>query len=426
MQISVQNSEPIQRKTCPCSGFDVSARTQPVLPATGGVARSHKAFRGSRQWVIWVGSLVVWLFIALAATLAVMQMYRTQGSHMAFSESAYMQLSQMMPYALLTPLVFALVACYPLRRKNWIWVLALYLIAGVAFSAVHVGLRGMTPYGVWDKKAQVWRSAMWDSQARKIHVQWPVYKTMFTNQWYDDVVNTYVPILFIAYVASYYSKLKAREQLTSQLEIQLAKANLQVLKSQLQPHFLFNTMHSISGLMFTDVRAADRMMTRLSELLRMSLEEGTQQTTTLNRELEFANGYLEIEKMRLGDRLSVDLNISPETLDAEVPHLLLQPLIENAVQYGVSKLASKGEIKITSRREGSTLWLTISDNGSGFDEPDAPNRKPGLGIGASRERLRTLYGENQSLRFQVPEGGGTQITIRIPFRPTIHTDPDEE
>jgi LytS/YehU family sensor histidine kinase len=210
------------------------------------------------------------------------------------------------------------------------------------------------------------------------------------------------------------------------LEIQLAKANLQVLKSQLQPHFLFNTMHSISGLMFTDVRAADKMMTRLSELLRMSLEEGTEQTTTLNRELEFATGYLEIEKMRLGDRLNVDLNISPETLDAEVPHLLLQPLIENAVQYGVSKLASKGEIKIASRREGPALWLTISDNGPGFHAAGGPNRKPGLGIGTSRERLQTLYGENQSLSFQVPEGGGTEITIRIPFRPTIHTGPNEE
>src|SRR5438270_7558267 len=273
MQISVQNSQPIKRKTCPCCGSELAARTHPVLPAPGNSSRSHKAFRSNRQWVIWVGSLVVWLFIALAATLAVMQIYRTEGSHMAFSESAYMQLSQMMPYALLTPLVFALVARYPLRRKNWIWVLALYLIGALAFSAVHVGLRGLTPYGVSDGKAHKWHSAAWNNETHTLHIQWPVFKMMFTSEWFDDVVNTYVPILFIAYVVSYYSKLKAREQLTAQLETQLTKANLQVLKSQLQPHFLFNTMHSISGLMFTDVRAADRMMTRLSELLRMSLEE---------------------------------------------------------------------------------------------------------------------------------------------------------
>jgi hypothetical protein len=358
--------------------------------------------------------------------LAVLQIYRIQGSHMGFGESVYMQICQMMPYALLTPLVFALVARYPLRRERWILVLTLYLIGGVIFSVVHVGLRGATPYGIWDGKAHKWHSPVWDNETHRVHFQWPIFKAMFANEWYDDVIDTYVPILFVAYAVSYYSKLKEREKLTAQLEVQLTKANLQVLKSQLQPHFLFNTMHSISGLMFTDVRAADRMMTRLSELLRMTLEQGTEQTTTLNRELEFVNGYLEIEKMRLGDRLTIELNIAPETLDAEVPHLLLQPLVENAVKHGVSKLSSKGEIKIRSRSDERTLWVTICDNGPGLNDGHPPNGKPGLGIAASRERLRSLYGDDQRLEFRIPEHGGTELTICIPFRPTVNSSHHKE
>ena len=421
----MKTSSGTETKTCPCCGTDLSGGKRPSESPVS-VRMPSRWFSGNRQWVIWAGSLAVWLFITLVATFAVLQMYRAEGGHLAFSQSMFMQLSQMMPYALLTPFVFALVARFPIRRENWIWVLVLYLVGGAIFTLVHVGLRGATPYGVFDSKTHAWHSAAWDYQTHKFHIHWPIFKRMFENQSYDDIVNTYVPILFIAYVVSYYSKLKEREKLTSQLEIQLTKANLQMLKSQLQPHFLFNTMHSISGLMFQDVHAADRMMTRLSELLRMSLEEGTEQITTLNHELEFVNGYLEIEKMRLGDRLKVDLKISPETLDAEVPHLLLQPLVENAIQHGIAKVTYKGEVTIASRRDEGTLWLTISDNGPGFNGANGAQSKSGIGIGTSRERLQTLYGDDQRLEFRAPQNGGTEVTICIPFRPIIDTHHHKE
>jgi two-component system, LytTR family, sensor kinase len=144
-----------------------------------------------------------------------------------------------------------------------------------------------------------------------------------------------------------------------------------------------------------------------------------EQITTLNRELEFVNGYLEIEKMRLGERLAIDLDISPETLDAQVPHLLLQPLVENAIQHGVAKLSSGGNIRISSRQDGRSLWLTILDNGPGCNCPKGTAPQPGVGIRASQERLETLYGEHQNFTFGVPENGGTEVTIRIPFRPTM-------
>jgi signal transduction histidine kinase len=366
-------------------------------------------------------SFAVWIVLSFIATGSVVELYRGEGNGIGFTEAAKMQFSQLLPFAPLTPLVFVLVGRYPIRRRNWLRRSLLYMAGGFVFTAGHVLMRGLTPYGVFDAKTHAWRSAFWNYKTHSLDVQWHVLGSMFFVNAFDDITGTYLPIILIAYVASYYSKLKDRDRLAAELETQLAKANLRALKSQLQPHFLFNTMHSISGLMFTNVRAADVMMSRLSDLLRMSLEDGAEQITTLNRELEFVNGYLEIEKVRFGERMSVHLDISPETLDAQVPHLLLQPLVENAVQHGIAKLPCKGEISISSRQSGNSLCLTISDNGPGYSG-DGSISNTGLGISASRERLRTLYGGDQSLTFRIPPSGGTEVTIRIPFRLIMSAD----
>jgi two-component sensor histidine kinase len=364
----------------------------------------------------------VWSFFGLIASLSATQLFRAEGNHVDFGYAASMQFSQMLPFAPLTPFVFALVARFPIHRENWVRRSMLYLVGGLVFTAGHIALRGITPYGVWDSRTRAWHSAAWDYQAHKVRIQWPILEYMFWSNVFDDVTSTYVPIVLIAYLMSYYSRLKDGERRSAQLEAQLTKANLQALKSQLQPHFLFNTMHSISALMLTDVQAADKMMTRLSELLRMSLEDGTQQMTTLSRELEFVNGYLEIEKMRLGERLSVFVDIPADTLDAQVPHLLLQPLVENAVQHGIARLSSKGQLSISGRHEAESLCVIIRDNGPGFEGPDGSDSKGGLGIRTSYERLRTLYGSNQSLQFARPSNGGTEVTIRIPFRQTMQRE----
>jgi two-component system LytT family sensor kinase len=228
--------------------------------------------------------------------------------------------------------------------------------------------------------------------------------------------------VLIAHMVSYYSKFQEREHRASQLEAQLAKANLQALKSQLQPHFLFNTMHSISALMLTDVRAADKMMTRLSDLLRMSFESDGGQITTLGRELEFAMAYLEIEKVRFGDRLNIVLKIAPETLDAQVPHLLLQPLVENAVRHGIARLSGGGEIRVISRLEGDQLQLAIRNNGPGFGDSNLARPKAGLGLRATQERLQTLYGNDHAWSVQALPEGGVEVSLRIPFHQTRTDD----
>jgi LytS/YehU family sensor histidine kinase len=164
--------------------------------------------------------------------------------------------------------------------------------------------------------------------------------------------------------------------------------------------------------MHTDVAAADKMMTLLCDLLRMSLEKTGVQVTTLNSELEFLDGYLAIEKVRFGDRLRVVTDISPDTLGAHVPHLILQPLVENAVRHGVAKRSTEGEVCIAARHDDQNLYLRVRDDGPGLNE--SPPKK-GLGLEATRERLQTLYGDNQSIEIRSTPEGGVEVCVRIPF-----------
>lgn len=171
-------------------------------------------------------------------------------------------------------------------------------------------------------------------------------------------------------------------------------------------------MHSISALMHTDVAAADKMMTLLCDLLRMSLEKTGVQLTTLNCELEFLDSYLAIEKLRFGDRLRVVTDVPSDTLGAHVPHLILQPLVENAVRHGVSKRSTEGEVGIAVSHDDHHLYLRVKDDGPGLSE-HPPKR--GLGLEATRERLQTLYGDNQSIEIRNTPQGGVEVCVRIPF-----------
>jgi LytS/YehU family sensor histidine kinase len=215
----------------------------------------------------------------------------------------------------------------------------------------------------------------------------------------------------------YYTRYRHRELRSIQLQAQLSDAKLLALKNQLQPHFLFNTLHSISSLMLRDVRAADTMIARLSDLLRMSLEDTGEHVTSLKREMEFTEAYLEIEKIRFGDRLSVTFDVPPRILDALVPQCLLQPLVENSIKHGISKRSAGGEITVRAWTVGNRLLLSVNDNGP--EHAAANGDRPvhfGLGLKATRERLRTLYGENQDLTLNFLSDGHVEVNILIPNR----------
>jgi LytS/YehU family sensor histidine kinase len=197
------------------------------------------------------------------------------------------------------------------------------------------------------------------------------------------------------------------------LEKHLAQAKLQALQMQLNPHFLFNTLHSISSLMHKDVEAADRMIARLSDLLRAALDGAGTQQVTLRQELDLLQLYLSIEQIRFGSRLTVKMDIAPDTLGAQVPNLILQPLVENAIKHGIEPRAWPGCIESQARRQEGNLALIVSDNGAGLGLNGVI--KEGVGLANTRARLRELYGTAQSFELVRGRDGGVRVELSIPF-----------
>ncbi len=375
-------------------------------------ANNAESVRGTeRPWLVWIVSFGLWTFIALASGLSMYEFQRSLGRVTTLRAELTLPFVQSLIFAFLTPFAFSLAIRHPVQRENWVRRLWLHLTAGTAFVTAHVLIRGMV-YPIWDPDVRGYAWALWNSQLHTMRFKWALFERLFLYNAVDDIYSVYLPIVVTALGIGYYQKFRERELRATQLEGQLAKAHLQALKSQLQPHFLFNTMHSISALMHTDVAAADKMMTLLCDLLRMSLEKTGIQVTTLNCELEFVDGYLAIEKVRFGDRLRVVTDIPPDTLGARVPHLILQPLVENAVRHGVAKRSTQGEVCIAASHDDQHLYLRVKDDGPGLNEHPP---KKGLGLEATRERLQTLYGDNQSIEIRSTPKGGVEVSIRIPF-----------
>lgn len=203
------------------------------------------------------------------------------------------------------------------------------------------------------------------------------------------------------------------ETRSARLEAQLARTELQILRSQLDPHFLFNALHVISELVHVDPSRADRMVARLGDLLRMSGALARSGDVRLRDELAFVNAYLEIQQARFGSRLRVVRDVDAATLDAAVPSLLVQPLVENAIRHGTSRRATGGQLEIVTRRVGSSLVIEVLDDGPGLPADQLPDE--GIGIGHTRARLAHLYGDGSGLELEARPGGGTTARVRLPF-----------
>jgi two-component system, LytTR family, sensor kinase len=229
-------------------------------------------------------------------------------------------------------------------------------------------------------------------------------------------IAIYWGVLAISQAILYYRKFRERELQTSQLEARLAQSRLQVLKMQLHPHFLFNTLNAISELIYKNPEAADRMITDLSDLLRMSFENLEVQEVPLKEELEFLEKYIEIEQMRFHDRLKIEMNISPDTLDASVPNMILQPLVENAIKHGIAPRSSGGKIDIATERSNGQLAIIVRDNGIGVPFGDLENLPEGVGLSNTRRRLKHLYGEKHKFDLQAVKHNGLMVTMELPFR----------
>jgi two-component system LytT family sensor kinase len=311
---------------------------------------------------------------------------------------------------LFTPIAVLMARRFPLDKQTWVRSVIVHGFAAPAIAGIHAWICVAFSWWIWPQMSSF-------GAATK-----PQMFSRYFLMYGTDNIFIYWSIVLLMQGWIYYGRYRDRELTASVLETQLAKAELQALKVQLHPHFLFNTLNSVSELMHEDVASAERVITRLSELLRMALENIGVQEVPLRQELDFAQGYLEIEQLRFHDRLHVDLDIAPETLDCRIPNLLLQPLVENSVRHGISKSSNLGMIRIFTRKISDRLLIVVSDNGPGLAKNG--NGKPatanfGLGLSTTRSRLEFLYGQEQTFVLNNLPEGGLEVRISLPW----HFDP---
>jgi two-component system, LytTR family, sensor kinase len=305
--------------------------------------------------------------------------------------------------ALLAPVIMAFALRHPFDRIRWPRQLALHLTGALAYSVVHTTIM-MTV-----------RALLLIGQP--LPPDYPGFRN-YTLLAYltqlDWLLMTYLFLIGLAWALAYRHESEERALNTSQLETRLVEAQLQALQRQLHPHFLFNTLNTVSGLIRTDPDGADKMIDRLGDLLRMTLHKSGIQEVSLKEELDVLDKYVEIERTRFGNRLTIDMQVQPETLDAQVPSLVLQPLVENAIRHGIAPNARPGRIAVSAERDNDDLVLQVLDNGDGLppDRLMALNR--GVGLDNTRARLGHLYRDRFEFSFSNLDRGFC-VTIRIPF-----------
>ena len=301
-------------------------------------------------------------------------------------------------WAFATLAIFWLARRVPLERGRALRGIAVHLVAAVVLSLARVGFM-----------VELSRRVDWLGARSFSRVFWGSYSQNFLF---------YALLLGIAHAALYHERYRERARAAERLAASLTEARLHALKMQLQPHFLFNTLNAISALIPAEAKPAKRMLARLGDLLRIALEHEETQEVTLREELAFLEPYLEIEQARLEDRLTVVMEIAPETLDARVPHLILQPLVENAIRHGIAPRIAPGRVVISATRgpDDRFLHLTVRDDGRGVDRDNRVGTRRGVGLTNIRSRLEQLYDGEHRFELENHAEGGVLVRITLPFR----------
>jgi signal transduction histidine kinase len=373
---------------------------------SAGEPHGSATSRAPRKLLRWGIIFGVWLVVALLFSSQGILYFRLRGESIAWGD-VLLRLFGILTWAALTPFIFWVSHRWPIARRGWPKTLLAHGLALLLVLPIDIGSFVLMNEFLFH--AIVWEGA--PSLGEKF--------LRMTATSFGFSIYYYLGVVGISHALDYYDLMRERELSATQLEARLTEARLQLLKTQLQPHFLFNTLHTISALLHDDVRAADRMISRLSDLLRLTLDKGGEQEVTLREELEFLDPYLAIERTRFHDRLTVVEEIEPEALDARVPSMLLQPLVENALHHGIGSRSGAGRIEIRARRDNGRLELEVRDDGTGL--PGSGTVQVRVGLGNTRARLRHLYGSNHRFELDDAPGGGLRVSIVIPFREAAPT-----
>ena len=356
--------------------------------------------RHARRWALILG---VWTVFGLL--LAVQQGigYVLRGNPLPWGRLLLLWMPVAYAWALVTPVILWLGRRFPFDRTAWVR----SAIAHVLACCVLIFLLGL---GYTYHAARVMPLAPGTqpglSRALQVFVAW-----LFA----DGLL--YWAVLSVAFVAEHQRRLRDRELAASRLEALLARADLQALTMQLQPHFLFNALHTVGSLVRTGDRdAAIRVVAGLGDLLRRMLDGGSRQEVPLGEELEFVRAYLGIEQIRFRDRLTVTIDVERDVLDAAVPHLILQPLVENAIRHGIAPHVAAGRLDIRAQRAGERLELAVWDDGPGLGTGATRLGGAGIGLANARARLERLYGDDYELSVHDAAAGGLEARVRLPFR----------
>lgn len=365
--------------------------------------RVHEILSGRNRRVALVvlACVLAALFFASLTFVMVQVFEKSKAAQAGIGVVFLWWLTRFLLWAALSPFVVLLVRRLPIEARPGRR-FVVHLAASLLFSFVHVCLH----FGLFYLVAGP-RNPFFNGFREAAEVA--------LNNYPFGVVAYWV-VVAIVYAASYYDRYGEEQIRASQLQAELAEAQLTALRMQLQPHFLFNALHSLNDLVITEPRAATRMIARLGDFLRMTLQNTGVQCVPLKQELEFLDLYLEIERVRFPDRLSVSVKASPAVLNAEVPNLLLQPLVENAVRHGFSTQVGPGRIEVNADADGGVLTITVRDHGPGIHDRRSLSERHGMGLAITQERLRHAYGKNYSFSIGNHADGGAVVVCEVPLR----------
>jgi two-component system LytT family sensor kinase len=369
--------------------------------AAADSARMRKAWTPPARWVFGVAT-TLGLFSTLQAYRLTM-LAAKEGMPIEIGRLLILNLAFWYIPALLLPSVVAVARRFRLDGAHRLRALAVHAAAAMGFAIVRfIGMIGVR-FLLWNNGGvPPWMTS------------WSFLQQNFLTD-LDWFLMVYAGIVGASHALAYYHDAQERRLKESQLETRLVEARLKTLEAELHPHFLFNTLHAISTLVHRDPEAADRMISRLSDLLRITFDRSGEPRISLKEEIEFLQKYLDIEETRFQDRLTVRIEVDPEALDGEVPRMILQPLVENAIKHGIAPRSEPGFLQVLAGRAEERLWMEVRDNGSGLHGRTLKALRTGVGLSNTRARLEYLYGPQHRLEFS-DRNGGLTVRVEIPFR----------
>ena len=356
-----------------------------------------------RWWLRWIFFALVWTLLGVSFALSTYLGALQDNVQVSWKRALSGYLADFYLWGMLSPLIFRLARRFELRDhfpRNLLIHLATSIVLSAFVLSAASPLVWYFGYVNTVRNPTLW--ILWRNNA-------------FSPYYFHQGLTIYWTTLVVAHALHYYRGLREGEAKTAKLSAQLAQAQLQALKMQIHPHFLFNTLNSISALLHKDVEAADKMIARLGDFLRLTLKRSDAQTVDFEQELEFVRCYLDIEHIRFQDRLSVAMEIEPQTLKFMVPNLILQPIVENSVRHGVAKQVGPGRITIRARQESDRLILQVEDNGPGL-KSDSNGSTLGIGLSNTRARLEQFYGDDFNFQIANANGRGVTVTLDIPAK----------